>query len=350
MPSSRAPRRGGGSAGRAQRGHARRTRRCACTPRTGATTRNGSTPMSMSLVKLERASLVCTVESTRWPVRAERIAISAVSRSRISPIMMTSGSWRRIARRARAKVVTDLGVGLDLGDARHLVLDRVLHGDDLLDAVVDLLKARARVVDLPEPVGPGDEHDAVVGVEPAPEEAEVVPLHAEVAEGEVVALLREQPQHDGLAERAGHRRDPDVHLAARDARRDPAVLGEGGRSRAMSIPEMSLMREATAGKRSTGWVSPRVEDPVHPHPDRELLFGGLDVDVGGARVDGLREKVVHELDDGRLLRQSPGAGGRCRPSRGPRFARSLRTKVEEPVESGGWRRGRTPPARGGRSR
>ncbi|MNW08282.1 hypothetical protein D3C71_2050420 [compost metagenome] len=50
------------------------------------------------------ASLVCSVESTRWPVSAAWIAISAVSRSRISPTMMMSGSWRISARTPLAKL------------------------------------------------------------------------------------------------------------------------------------------------------------------------------------------------------------------------------------------------------
>ncbi len=50
------------------------------------------------------ASLVCRVEKTRCPVNAERIAMSAVSRSRTSPTMMTSGSWRTMCRRPAANV------------------------------------------------------------------------------------------------------------------------------------------------------------------------------------------------------------------------------------------------------
>ena len=243
--------------------------------------------------------------------------------------------------------VADLGVGLDLGDVRHLVLDRVLHGDDLLDAVVDLLKARGEGRGLARAGGPGDEHDAVVGVEPAPEEAEVVLLHAEVGEGEVVALLREQPEHDGLAERAGHRRDPDVHLAARDARRDPAVLGEAALRDVDPGDELDARRDG--GEALDGLGQPRVEDPVHPHPDRELLFGGLDVDVGGARVDGLGEQVVHELDDGRLLRHLPELAGAV--ARVEVLDRALLAdEVEEPVDLVVGGRGRTSPSRGGRSR
>ena len=61
-------------------------------------------PMSSSRFTVDGASLVCTVDSTRWPVNADCTAICAVSRSRISPIMMMSGSWRTMERSALAKV------------------------------------------------------------------------------------------------------------------------------------------------------------------------------------------------------------------------------------------------------
>ena len=47
--------------------------------------------------------MVCKVESTRWPVRAALMAISAVSKSRISPTRMMLGSCRRKARKEAAK-------------------------------------------------------------------------------------------------------------------------------------------------------------------------------------------------------------------------------------------------------
>ena len=59
--------------------------------------------MSSSRATAPAALLVCSVVSSRWPVSAACTAMSAVSRSRISPTMMTSGSWRRIERRTRAK-------------------------------------------------------------------------------------------------------------------------------------------------------------------------------------------------------------------------------------------------------
>ena len=50
------------------------------------------------------ASFVCKVLSTRCPVSAPRIAISVVSRSRISPTMITSGSPVRILLKPLANV------------------------------------------------------------------------------------------------------------------------------------------------------------------------------------------------------------------------------------------------------
>ena len=67
-------------------------------------TLKGATPMLASRVSVDGASLVWSVDRSRWPVCAAFTEISAVSRSRISPTMMMSGSCRRNARSAVANV------------------------------------------------------------------------------------------------------------------------------------------------------------------------------------------------------------------------------------------------------
>ena len=67
-------------------------------------------PMSRRRVTAPTAVLVCSVASTRCPVRLACTEIWAVSRSRISPIMTMSGSWRRIARRPREKLRSTFGL------------------------------------------------------------------------------------------------------------------------------------------------------------------------------------------------------------------------------------------------
>ena len=61
-------------------------------------------PMSISRAAASGAPFACRVVSTRCPVSAASIAICAVTVSRISPTMITSGSARTIARSPVAKV------------------------------------------------------------------------------------------------------------------------------------------------------------------------------------------------------------------------------------------------------
>ena len=75
------------------------------TARSDVETRNGFTPISISRVIAPGASLVCSVEKTMCPVSDALIAISAVSRSRISPTITMFGACRSMARSAEAKVM-----------------------------------------------------------------------------------------------------------------------------------------------------------------------------------------------------------------------------------------------------
>ena len=111
-------------------------------------------PMSVRRVTALVASLVCSVANTKWPVRLAWMAIWAVSKSRISPIMITSGSCRSSARRALAKVSSILaltwvwptpGSSYSMGSSTVMMLSR---------CAPSLCSAAYSVVVLPEPVGP----------------------------------------------------------------------------------------------------------------------------------------------------------------------------------------------------
>ena len=55
---------------------------------------------SMIRLIVSVASMVCSVEKTRLPISAAVSAAETVSKSRISPMRMTSGSWRTTWRSA----------------------------------------------------------------------------------------------------------------------------------------------------------------------------------------------------------------------------------------------------------
>ena len=113
---------------------------------------------------VDGALCVCSVPNTRWPVSAAVSAVPIVSRSRISPTRITSGSWRSAARRASREAE---GVGADLAliDDAALVavqeLDRVLDREDVLRAVaVDLVDDRGKRRRLTGAGRAGHEHEA----------------------------------------------------------------------------------------------------------------------------------------------------------------------------------------------
>ena len=111
------------------------------------------------------ALFVCSVEKTRWPVSAAVSTVCIVSTSRISPTMITSGSWRMALRSASRK----LGVSVPTSRceiAAVLVdeeeLDRVLDRDDVQRLVVgDLEDHRRQRRRLARARRAGDEHQPV---------------------------------------------------------------------------------------------------------------------------------------------------------------------------------------------
>ena len=87
-------------------------------------------------------SFVCSVLSTKCPVSAACTAICAVGTSRISPIMMMSGSCRRIDRSAELNDNLPRFVDLHLVHELDLVLDRVFDRHDVAVDALDQLERR----------------------------------------------------------------------------------------------------------------------------------------------------------------------------------------------------------------
>ena len=112
------------------------------------------------------ASRVCSVLITRWPVSAAVSAVSIVSKSRISPTRITSGSWRSArAQRGREalRVDADLALIHDRAAVADQELDRILDRHDVLVRCALMWSIiAASVVDLPEPVVPVHEDQAAL--------------------------------------------------------------------------------------------------------------------------------------------------------------------------------------------
>ena len=181
--------------------------------------------MSIRRVSVFGASFVCRVESTRCPVCAALIAISAVSRSRISPTMMTSGSWRRNARSAEANVRPTFGIDVDLVDAGQIDFRRIFGRRDVRVFLVEDVEARVERHGLAAAGRAGHQDHAVRLRQRVHVELFLRRLIAERVDAEHGARRIENTRHDLLAKQRRAGADAEVDRAGLgDAHLDAPVL------------------------------------------------------------------------------------------------------------------------------
>ena len=201
----------------------------------------------------------------------------------------------------------------NLGDPRDLVLDGILHGHDLLLRSRDLGEGRVEGRRLSASGGTGGEQHPEGPARVLAEKIQLPAREPERLEGQRLearsqAAFVEHPDHHVFAVHAGHDGNAEIH-------RPRGALAPSGKHG----PEPSVLRDAPLGDvelrhhlepRHDGLVvgavhglHRRIEDAVHPVLQHDLPGLGLDVDVGGAPLDGVQEQRIHEPDHG-----APGPG------------------------------------------
>ena len=240
---------------------------------------------------------VCRVANTRWPVSAAVSAVEIVSRSRISPTRITSGSSRRAAFSARREVQR-VGADLALVDDALLVrveeLDRVLDREDVLLALgVDQVDHRGEGGRLARAGRPGDEDEAarlageLLEHRRQAQRLEALDLGRDVAEGGRDRAALEE----AVDAEARHARD-------RVGEVELLLVLEPLPLRVVEDRVDDLPRLLRAERRV---VVHRDDPPAHPERGREAR---RQVDVRGAHLDHLCEHggeiQAHRLVDRRL--------------------------------------------------
>ena len=193
----------------------------------------------------------------------------------------------------------DLGIDLGLADAGQLVLDRVLDRQHIGGRGVDLAERGVERRRLARAGRAGDQHDAVRLGDALREARQRVALHAEAGQRELGLALVEQAQHRAFAMHAGQRRHPHVDRAPADAQRDAAVL------RQALLGDVELghdLQPADEGRvqRLVG-LNHLAQRAVHAEAHGRGALVGLDVDVAGAVLGGLRQQRVEHADDRRVV-------------------------------------------------
>ncbi len=172
----------------------------------------------------------------------------------------------------------------------------------LISSFLISLSALYRLVVLPEPVGPGHQHDAVRQFDQLAELGVDVLVHADAAERKLHPVLVEDAHHDAFAVQHRDDREPDVDLSTRNLELDPPVLRQ------------SLLGDVEPGHdfqpaddRGLKTVDLRrhrlqLQHAVDPVADLDAGRLGFNVNVAGAGFAGFAENLIDQPHDRRFLR------------------------------------------------
>ena len=228
------------------------------------------------------------------------MAMWAVSRSRISPTMITSGSARSIERSPTSKVTPALGAiciclmpAMRCSTGSSIV--RMLRSPSL-----SACSAAYSVVDLPEPVGPVTSTAPLgrwMARSKRSSSAACMPSDVEARRRRAAALV-EDAHDDALAVDERQRDHADVDPAAVDGQREASVLGHALLGDVEVGHDLDARDDAHGHPALDGGGGREHAVDAEEHACVALL--GVHVDVGGALLDRLGDDRVHELDDRRV--------------------------------------------------
>jgi len=189
----------------------------------------------------------------------------------------------------------DLRVGVDLRDARELVLDRVLERDDLRVALVEALQERVQRGRLAAAGRAGGDHEAVAALDHALERLALGRLQPEALEAAQLPSAVQDAHDDALAEerrRGGHAQ---VHALALEEELRAAVLRRAPLGDVEAGQHLDARQDLVRpGLRDGGAVDQRAVDA---EADQELVAPRLEVDVARALDVGFLEHAAHQIDD-----------------------------------------------------
>ena len=199
--------------------------------------------------------------------------------------------------RAKADSERHSGGGVDRGlaELRKVELDRVFEGDDVGPVAAglrDLLEGSVHRRRLAAPGRPGDDQQALVGVEQAAKALLGLGVHSEPVDAVGAVIGRREAKHDLLAvigRKHGHA-DAMPSLVQIDL----TVLRGGGLVDRQGRHHLDATRGLPI--RLDRHLTELVEDSVDAHGDRRGSRARREVDVARSQREPDREQVVEELD------------------------------------------------------
>ncbi len=213
---------------------------------------------------------------------------------------MMSGSWRRKARSATAKVSPAFSLTLTWLTPGELDFRRVFGGRDIDAGLVQKVKARVKRDGLPAAGRASDQDHPVRTPDCVHQRRLLVRLVPQGLDAELDAGGIEDTHHDLFAEERRQRAHPEIdRLRFRQHDLHPAVL------RHALLRDVELGDHLDPGRELVLDHERRLgdlhEDPVEPVPDPVEFFVRLEVDVRDAGLNGVDQDFLQVADDRRIL-------------------------------------------------
>ena len=181
----------------------------------------------------------------------------------------------------------------DLHDTRELVFDGVFDGDDAAVWMVYLGEEGVKAGGFSGTGGAGDEDDAVGEVEQGLDAFAHEGLHVQLLDAEF--FLVEEAQGDALAFHGWHGGDADVDGLALELEVDASVLREAALGDVEARHDFESGDDGALQRLDVFRDGDFDEPAVDAVADAEVGGEGLDVDIGGALVEGLADDLVDEF-------------------------------------------------------
>src|SRR5450830_929861 len=192
-----------------------------------------------------------------------------------------------------------LDIDLHLVESIHLVLDRVLHRDDVLSGRVETVECGVQGRCLAGAGGAGDDNHTIRLADDVVEQGQRIIEESKVLKGHHGTALVQDAQNDLLAVDGGQRTDAEVDGLVLDAQGDTAVLGLA------PLGDIHIGHDLDAREHAGLDVARQflllLQDTVDTVADAQVVLLRLHVDIRRALDDGLGDEGVDQPNDGRVL-------------------------------------------------
>src|SRR6266850_6517141 len=190
---------------------------------------------------------------------------------------------------------------LDLIDAPQLIFDRVFNRNDLAHRIVNFVERGIEGRGFAAAGRSGDENDSVRQLKHSLERLELALVHAKLLHAQQGGVLPQQPHHHRFTVQHRYYRYTNVHLAVVQPDLDAAILRQPLFRDVQMAQNFDAGNDGRLKTLDLGRHRHVLQYAVDAVADAKFVFERFEVNVRGAKLDGISQHLVHKSYDGGIL-------------------------------------------------